>query len=107
MASKNQRLRQRAQRRERRQIQARLREQSQVYEDLSPLPAFIDLNMSFDEFVLGKTKEEIKAQAMDEKRAKTIQDAINLYEKINPNVKPKSNNKIQILSTGFEQGKRR
>ena len=107
MASKNQRLRQRAQRRERRQMQARLREQSQIYEDLSPLSVFVDLNMSFDEFVLGKTKEEIKSRTMDEKRAKTIQDAINLYEKINPNVKAKSNNRIQILSTGFEQGKRR
>jgi len=107
MASQNRKMRQRAQRREKRQLQTRLSKQSQENITTTPIGVFKNINTSFYNFSISETERDIKNGNVGRDRVPLLKEAIDLGIKIRPKNINASNIQIQILSTAFETGKRR
>ncbi len=82
MTTKNQRLRQRAQRRERRQTKAALIAQSQNFTNDKSMPKNINLTASFKEYAIRETRRDIREQAIDTNRIPVLERALKLANDI-------------------------
>lgn len=80
--SKNQRLRQRSQRREKRQIKAVLLSQSQGYDNCTPISRNINLPSSFGDYAIRETQRDIRKNLIEESRLPILEKAMELNKKI-------------------------
>lgn len=76
--SKNQRLRQRSQRCEKRQIKAILLTQSQGYENCTPISININLPSSFENYAIHETQRDIRKNLIEESRLPILEKAMEL-----------------------------
>ena len=89
MTTKNQRLRQRAQRRERRQTKAALIAQSQNFTNDKSVPKNINLTASFKEYAIRETQRNIREQAVESERIPALERALKLANDIDAKKKKK------------------
>lgn len=80
--SKNQRLRQRAQRREKRQIQTELLAQAINLNKVTPVPRNIYLPGNFHDYAINETKRDIEEQEIGGNRRQVLEKAIMFDKKI-------------------------
>jgi len=103
--SKNQRIRQRVQRKEKAQIKAALTVQNQIVKNITPASDFKALNKSFYDFAIDETRHDIQDKTVEQHRVPTLEKAMELGTRINKSRTKSPSSRIQVLYSGFEQGR--